>query len=380
VSVAVVRVLLDVSAVPHQPVGAGVYTVALAEGLARHADVDLHLLARRRDERWDTTGASVHRLVPESRPARLTWEQLAAPRAISHLGVDVWHGPHYTMPRALTVPAVVTFHDLTFFDHPEWHERTKVAFFRNAIRHSARHAARLIAVSSHTAERLAAMPFHVAPPVTVVHHGVDHKRFLAEVPPSQARHERAELARRGIEAPYIGFVGTAEPRKNLPSLVHAFAQIAHDHPVLRLVIAGGDGWGTTDLANAIAGCGAASRVLRPGYLPDELIPAFLRNAEVVAYPSFEEGFGLPALEALACGAPLVTSTNSALEEVVGDAAVLADPYSVTELAAALRAALAADAAGLRRRGPQRAAMFEWDRCTDAHVDVYRQAVSQTVRV
>ena len=138
-----VRVLLDVSAVPARPVGAGMYTVALASGLAAHADVDLHLLTRTDDEdRWATIApaAEVHGAAPVRRPARLAWEQARAGAGRAR-APDVWHGPHYTMPLRAGVPCVVTIHDLTFFDHPEWHERSKVVFFRRMIRAAARRAA-----------------------------------------------------------------------------------------------------------------------------------------------------------------------------------------------------------------------------------------------
>ena len=135
---AAVRVLLDVSAVPDRPVGAGVYTVALAEGLERADAIDLVLLARRGDaQRWAALapGVDVHAVVPSRRPS-CAWEQTGAPRLAARLGVDLWHGPHYTMPLRLGMPAVVTVHDLTFFDHPEWHERSKVTFFRRMIKAS----------------------------------------------------------------------------------------------------------------------------------------------------------------------------------------------------------------------------------------------------
>ena len=126
-----------------------------------------------------------------------------------------------------------------------------------------------------------------------------------------------------MTAPYIAFAGTIEPRKNIPGLIGAFGRIAPEHAGLQLVIAGGGGWGGDAVTNAIAASGVENRIVRTGYLADELVPPLFRRAAVVAYPSFEEGFGLPALEALACGAPLVTTRGSSIEEFVGDAAVFA---------------------------------------------------------
>jgi len=371
-----VRVALDVSAVPDRPVGAGVYTVALARGLAAEPGIDLHLVARRGDERWEgfAPGATVHSVVPPLRPARLAWEQAGAPRLARHLGPICWHGPHYSLPLRAPVPTVVTVHDLTFFDHPEWHERSKVTYFRPMIRAAVSRADAVVCVSAHTAARLRD---RLGPdgPVVVVPHGVDHERFR---PAAASGPDLEALARHGIVPPFVAFAGTIEPRKNLTSLVAAFARVAPAHPGLRLVLAGGDGWGADAVRDAIAGSGVATRVVRPGYLPDDALVALFRRAAVVAYPSREEGFGLNVLEALACGAPLVTSRGSATEEVAGTAALLADPDDEADLADGLRRLLddPACAARLRSEGPIRAAEYTWTRSVAGHIEAYRTAVER----
>jgi glycosyltransferase involved in cell wall biosynthesis len=370
-----VRLLLDVSAVPDRPVGAGYYTLNLAAQLSRRADVETHLLCRQHDGprfRALAPQASVHPEVPAGRPARLVWEQTRAARLTRSLGIDVWHGPHYTMPLRLPVPAVVTVHDLTFFEHPEWHERGKVAYFRPMIRAATRRAAVVIAVSDDTADRLRT---HAPPsgPIVVAPHGVDHSRFTTR---ANGADDDAVLAAHGIRSPFVAFTGTIEPRKGLPTLVDAFARIAGDDRRLRLVLAGGEGWGSDEVRDAVAASGVPTRVLRPGYLPDAAVAPFFRRAAVVAYPSLAEGFGLNALEALACGAPLVTTTGSALDEVVGDAALTVPPGDSHALAGALREALLPDvAARLRVAGPERAAHFTWERSAELHVEAYRLAAS-----
>jgi glycosyltransferase involved in cell wall biosynthesis len=372
-----VRVLLDVSAVPARPAGAGVYTVALAAALARRAEIELHLAARRDDaDRWATLapGATVHTEAPSARPRRLVWEQTGAPKLALRIDADVWHGPHYTMPLRSPIPTVVTVHDLTFFDHPEWHERTKVPYFRRMIKASARRAAEIVCVSEFTAGRLAA----IAPAqgrVTVARHGVDHDRFR---PDGDEAQDRALLARHGISAPYVAFVGTLEPRKDVPTLVAAFAPLTGDHPDLRLALVGGDGWGVEPIRAAITRSGAATHIVRTGYVEDDVVPALYRRAHAVAYPSLEEGFGVPALEALACGAPLVTTAGSALAEVAGDAARIVPAHDEAALAAALRELVEDDsvAAALRRAGPLQARSFTWTRSVEQHLEVYERAATR----
>ncbi len=369
------RLLLDVSAVPARPAGAGVYTVELAAGLARHADLDLHLLARRGDAaRWAELApkAAIHADVPERRPARIAWEQAKGPQLAARLALDVWHGPHYTMPLRLRVPAAVTVHDLTFFDHPEWHERSKVAFFRPMLQGSVKRARALIAVSEHTATRLRSR-LNPRAPVIVAPHGVDHERFK---PAGRGDvHDLAALRRLGIRPPYLAFAGTLEPRKDVPALIEAFARIAPTRPELRLVLAGRDGWGAVAVRDAAAASGVTTRILRPGWFPGAELPALYRQSEAVAYPSLEEGFGLPALEALACGAALVTTTGSAMEEVAGDAALLVPPADPGALTAALTRLLdnAELAARLRAAGPIQAAPYTWEASINRHLAAYRLA-------
>ncbi|MGZ4753305.1 MAG: glycosyltransferase family 4 protein [Acidimicrobiia bacterium] len=369
------RLLLDVSAVPARPVGAGVYIVNLAHGLDRRDEVDLHLLTRRDDvNRWRGLAptATVHAEVPLRRPLRLAWEQSRAPSLAKRIGVDLWHGPHYTLPMRLDVPSVVSVLDLTFFDHPEWHERTKVMFFRRMIPASLRRARAAIAISDFTARRLEAV-LDPDLPVVVAPLGVDLERFRPA--PHGDRADLDGLAHLGITPPYLAFAATLEPRKNAPALIAAFARLAPKWPDLQLVVAGRDGWGATTVRDAAAASGVTTRILRPGWFPGESLPAFFRQSAAVVYPSLEEGFGLPALEALACGAPLVTTTGSAMEEVVGEAALLVPPGDVDALTAALGELLDDEprAERLRAAGPPQAAPFTWEACIDQHLVAYRLA-------
>jgi glycosyltransferase involved in cell wall biosynthesis len=366
-----VRVALDASAIPDPPGGAGRYVLALAAALAQRDDVDLTVVARKGDAgRWPRP---VVARAPALRPVRLGWEQVALPRLVRGLGVDVHHGPHYTMPAlfgplALGLPAVVTVHDLSFFSHPEWHERTKVAFFRAAIRTAAVRARALVAVSATTA---ALLDERIRPkvPVHVIPHGVDHDRFRPDDPGDDA----AALARLGVFRPYVAFLGTIEPRKDVATLVRAFDRLAGARPDLSLVVAGGRGWGTEAVDQAVAAARHGHRIRMLGYVPEGDIPALLRAAAAVAYPSLEEGFGLPVLEAMACGAPVVTTSGTVMEEMAGGAALVAPAGDPDRLAAALEAAVDGGPGhdARRRLGLEVAARHTWDASAAAHAEVYR---------
>lgn len=367
---------LDVSAVPSRPAGAGYYILELAKGLVRRGGVDLTLVARRDDDaRWRdlVPGTSVRAVVPASRPGRLVFEQTRLASVLRNSGVSVHHGPHYTMPSRAPVPCVVTVHDCTFFDHPEWHERSKALFFRRAIRHAARHAAVLVCVSHVTEDRLRAV-CDVRAPVVVAPHGVDHARFTPEEP--SAGEDARLLAASGVavDRPLVVFVGTLEPRKGLVPLVAAFDRVADAHPDATLVLGGQPGWGMAETERALATARHGDRIVRTGYLPDAAVPALLRQASVAVYPAFEEGFGLPALEALACGVPLVTTEGTAMAEVSAGAALLAPPGDVAALADVVMGALDEGRATPRRaQGIRVAAARTWDASVQEHLRAYAMA-------
>lgn len=369
-------VAIDVSAIPAQPAGAGIYVVELVRALAAAGEMPLALVARRDDaERWRALApdAEVVTSAPARRPPRLAWEQLGAPVVARRLGASLWHGPHYTLPLVLSRPRVVTVHDLTFFDNPEWHERSKVAFFTRMIHASVRRADVVVSVSDRTADRLREL-LHPDAPVVSIPHGVDHERFTPHGPGGDEG-DLARLAALGVRPPFVAFAGTVEPRKNLPGLLRAFARIAPRHPDLRLVVAGRPGWGSAGLDVALAASPARDRIQLLGYVEADVVPALWRAAAAVAYVPFAEGFGLNALEALACGAPLVTTAGTPMADMAGDAAITVGPGDDAALADALEALVAGgpDVARRRAKGPAVAAPWTWARCATAHATAYRLA-------
>jgi len=369
-----VRVCLDATAVPGRPAGAGRYVLDLAGALGRRDDVELTVMCRRGDEaRWQSGPGDNLALgrAPSRRPLRLAWEQAELPRLLHGHHVDVHHAPHYTMPLAARIPTVVTVHDLSFFTHPEWHQRGKVMFFRSAITLAARRASAIVAVSATTAALLAEHT-RCRAPVHVIAHGVDHRRFGPEDPGD----DEAALVRLGARPPYVAFLGTLEPRKDVPTLVRAFDRLAAAHPDLTLVLAGARGWGTDAVEAAVGAARHRNRVRMLGFVAEADMPALLRRAAVVAYPSLEEGFGLPVLEALACGAPVVTTAGTVMEEVAGAAAFLVPSGRADSLAEGLETAIAGgrDVDERRLLGFEVAARHTWEASTAAHVEVYRSVL------
>jgi glycosyltransferase involved in cell wall biosynthesis len=307
---------------------------------------------------------------------RLGWEQAGLPLLVRRLVPDVLHSPHYTLPLVTSLGrrpgVVVTLHDATFFSHPELHLGTKAPFFRAWTRVATRRADALVVPSAATRDEVVRHTGVDAERIAVIPHGVDHKRFR---PPTDD--ELAELRRwLGLDASqsYIAFLGTLEPRKNVPALVDAFIEASgeRDHPPV-LVLAGGKGWDES-VDGALARVPSHLTVLRPGFLPDGLVPAYLGGADLVAYPAFGEGFGLPVLEAMACGAAVLTTRLLSLPEVGGDAVAYAESPQAADIAAALRELL--DQPALRqqlgRAALLRAQTYTWEAAARAHLDVYQR--------
>ena len=363
------RLALDVSAVPAQPAGAGRYVVELASRVA-NAECELTLVSQVGDaERWRRWSPKAHvvDVVPRARPSRLLYEAVALGRS-SKISADVWHGPHYTMPRRRTRPTVVTICDLTFFTNPEWHERSKVLFFQRAIRYAAQQADALISISETTTSLLREIAQPTAP-ITTIPLGVDLGRFTLATGTNDA------LTTHGLpsDVPYFFFLGTFEPRKGLDLLLEAFTLVANDDSEVELWLAGQAGWGTDGVAQQIAEHPFTDRIRRLGYVDDARVPTLMRSSRAVCYPSRGEGFGLPVLEALACGAQVITSADTVMQEVAGTTARLVPVGDVTVLATEM-ASTARSTAGERmdvaRRARQRAEEFSWERTVVAHRALY----------
>ena len=291
---------------------------------------------------------------------------------------DVLFVPAHVIPWPGTgrVPSVVTAHDLGYLHYPDKHPLAARLYLNWSTRHSTRAARRVIAVSQATAHDLHALNGVPQEKIRVVHSGVDETLR----PVTDAR-ELAQLkARLGIRGPYILHVGSLQPRKNLVRLIEAFDRIKDVLPGLTLVLAGRPGWNYQPIYDRVRTLGLAERVLLPGFVADDDLAALYSGAEVYAFPSLYEGFGFPALEAMACGTPLVCAGTSSLPELVGNAALTFPPTDVGSLAEALQRVLTDRAlrAQLIERGFARVQLFSWEQAARETLAVLAEAATLSI--
>lgn len=293
---------------------------------------------------------------------RLSAEQLVAPP-------DVLFVPAHVLPLVHPRRSVVTIHDLGYEHEPAAHPLAQRLYLRYSTRWNARQATAVLANSEATKRNIVRFCGVPAEKITVVYLGVS-PRFA---PVTDEARLRAVAARYEVRRPYLLFVGTVQPRKNLGRLLAAFEQARLAG--VQLVLAGKRGWLSADIEATIARLGAAVRWA--GYVADDDLPALISGARALVLPSLYEGFGLPALEALACGTPVVAAAVASLPEVVGDAGLLVDPLDTAAISAALRRIAGDDAlhAELRARGLARAAAWTWQRTAEQTLAVLR-AVAQ----
>jgi glycosyltransferase involved in cell wall biosynthesis len=284
---------------------------------------------------------------------------------------DVLHVPHTGCPSTWRAKRVVTIHDLVYYDHPEcFSQNTEV--WKRVARRIARRATLILTVSEYARgtimERLGVRPERVR----AIYHGVS-PAFLRAIPGVSVEET---LARFGIRRPYVLFVGTVQPNKNLPRLLEAFDLLRRSE--LRgwqLVLVGQRGWLTEPIFATVEARGLQRDVVWTDFVSDEALASLYRGAEVFVLPSLLEGFGIPAIEAMSCGTPVVASKTGSLPEIVGDAGVLVDPYSPEDIAQGISRAATNPSlrAQLIVRGRMRAEAFRWERTARETVAAYHDA-------
>jgi glycosyltransferase involved in cell wall biosynthesis len=353
------------AALPNDELIAYVGNACLPPGLLREMPPNLHF--------------KQSRLPTVKPPVRIMWEQSALPAMslISHL--DLLFSPVSVRPVVMPCPAVVTVHDLIFLRYPGKFHPLNRAYLKTMTGWSARHARHVLAVSEAT--RRDVIQLLGVPPsrVSAVHNGVGQ-----QFKPCSAEEKSEFMRNKGVDGRVILYVGTLEPRKNVGMLIEAFASIASepDFADVHILVGGSKGWYYDEIFAAAERLGlvAAQRVRFLGRVPDAELPLWYNIATICAYPSLYEGFGLPALEAMACGTPVVASDRSALPEVVGGAGLLVDPTDTAAWAKALARVLReADLrSDLARRGIVQAAQFTWERSARAAAGVFKRAASASL--
>lgn len=359
--------------------GLGRYAIGLAGALLkRDAEIELHLIVP--DRR--SADHPLEPLLAELKPPTVACgaglfslsSHVRVPAAVRRVAPDLYHYPHFNLPLWVNVRSVATIHDLTPLIRPDYFSSGalyKRAYFRIATAWTLRRASAVITPSYATAAAVQRI-FRPRVPVVPVPEGAD-PAFDVVVGPSSV----ADLRERfGLPRPFLLYVGVDRPHKNLGRLISAFARVAERIPH-DLVLVGGAMTGTSEVIDAIARHALAGRVRRLGHLSEPDLRVIYAAADAFVLCSLVEGFGLPVLEAMRAGTPVITSREGSTEEVAGDAALLVDPMSVSEIAAALLAVSTDEALrnSLRLRGLERSAQFTWERAADRTIAAYRTALA-----
>jgi glycosyltransferase involved in cell wall biosynthesis len=357
------RVIIDGRALVGRRTGIGVHTAEIASRLetepapliASHRAIDDRSSIERCRFRVDAIAPGV------------VWQQTRLARVAKEEGDVLW-GPHGTLPLNLRTPSVITIHDLTALTMPLKHKIKTLASFNLLIGRSVANASRIAAVSQATADELMRGFGVPSSRITIVPNGVDSfyspSNALPEVMPFDLEHER-----------FVLYVGTVEPRKGVADLISAWTTLPTPRP--RLVICGSLGWSYRAVLKMVEEHPDRHDIIVSGYLDQTSIRDLYRHCMMFVYPSHYEGFGLPPLEAMACGAPVVTTRAGALPEVVGDAAVMVEAGAINELGAAMRrlAVNETQRREMKQRGIERAAKFEWGTSAARMIEMLAGAAS-----
>lgn len=307
-------------------------------------------------------------------PVRIMWEQTVLPLALMKARVDLLHALAFAAPLVTPRPFALTIYDLSFIHYPEAFKPFNRLYLSAITRHSARRAKAVITISEYT-RRDVIESFGVSPArVHTVYCGVDES--FRPLPPAEVA---AFKRRHNLPDRFIFRLGTIEPRKNVEGVIRAYADWhKRDKLAPPLYIAGGKGWYYQQVFNLVEELDLTKQIIFPGYLPQADLPLWYNSADLFVYPSYFEGFGLPVLEAMACGVPVITSNSSSLPEVAGTAAILVAPADTDGLSRAMQSVFnQADLAqSMRRRGLEQAQKFSWRTTAAQTAQIYGQVLAQ----
>ncbi len=349
------------------------YVVHLLEALAElDGDAAYHILRSRKDQE-ELPSPAAFRHVSCWTPSHHRLERWALGAEIARLGLDLLHSPDFIPPAFGYDRSVITVHDLTFLYYPRFLTAESRRYYNEQIEWAVEQADHILADSHATRDDLTSLLDVEGDRITVVHLAADSS--FRPLPPAATR----RLANHyHLEPGFLLFVGTLEPRKNVPGLLLAY-RILLDQGITKepLVLVGGKGWLYEEIFDRAEALELSDQVHFLHDVPDNHLPGLYNAASVLTAPSFYEGFGLPALEAMSCGTPVVAANRASLPEVVGEAGRLVDPESPEEIAEALTCVLTEDSERerMRKSGLERAEAFSWERVARETRAVYQEVLS-----
>ncbi len=377
------RVGLSVSVIQRGKSGVATYAAGLLRGMASAGwPVEMTLFGLEGDREWFAPWLDKCEWVPipeKFRPAvkDIFWHQTVLPALLRRHCCDIVHIPSYRRILALPCrPQVVTIHDLAPFRLAGKYDRMRMLYGRQVVKRLARRATQIIAISRSTAADIREFFSIGDERVTLVYNGIDHARFRP-LPPEEVRARLPVTA--GWKDGWWVYVARLEhPGKNHLRLIKAFERLCDEAPLTagQLVLAGADWHGAETIREAVARSAARERIHLAGFVTDDELPAWYSGAKALVFPSLFEGFGLPPIEAMACGCPVLSSDRGSLPEVVGDAARIFDPEDPAAIAAAMFELSHShkQQEDLRAAGLTRAGEFRWERCAQETISLYRKAL------
>ena len=309
--------------------------------------------------------------LPTQRPlVRIAWEQIVGPFALARAHPDLLHGMAFALPLAWAGPSVITIFDLSFIRYPGRLNATRRLYLRAIVGASARRAERIIAISESTRQEVVALLGIPAEKIDIAYPGAN-----PDYHPLDVKEVDTFRQQQGLPDRFILYLGTLEPRKNLTTLIRAYAALPQ-RPEVKLVLAGGKGWGYEPIFTLIEELGLQDDVITPGYQPGNSLPMWYNSPELFVYPSVYEGFGMPLVEAMACGTPVIAANTTSLPEAVGNAGLLVpagDPAAWTEAMSGLLTN-SSTRAEWSEKGRLHAATFAWAETANRTVDTYRRVL------
>jgi glycosyltransferase involved in cell wall biosynthesis len=368
------RLGVDARLMYHQPAGISRYTLHLLQAMAELDNVDEFTVFQHRKDKVALIRRPNFRRATLYAPAHHWLEQYFLPAELLLFRLDLLHSTDFIPPLYWRGKSVITVHDLAFLHYP-YFLTTESAAYYGMIDRAVVRADHIIVPSEHTKQDLIGQMGVPADKVSVIYEAADPS--WGPLPLPQTRQAITQKYR--IPETYVLFVGTIEPRKNVAGLLQAFARLRDQYGLAGdtgLVIAGSKGWLYDETLETVRTLDLEQRTHFLGRVPDEDLHKLYVGARCHVHPAYYEGFGLPPLEAMACGTPTIVSNVSSLPEVVGDAALLVNPRDTEEIAVALQRLLTDDAlhAELREKGLQRARTFSWEKAARRTLEIYRQVV------